>query len=154
VFSLLSKIICPLRTLWRINALAHSFPPVMQLKTARTLSFKWNDVIIILITTCFWPNLAIFRQLFTFWNFRTHYIVHAVACIFHTKMYLSENKTLSPLRVIFLLRRPCLCTLRVCVLTSWAYVSCIVNGYVILLLRHALMKMQGSLHILSGTKMM
>jgi hypothetical protein len=50
--------------------------------------------------------------------------------VVHTKRCLSENETLSPFRVIFLLLRPCLCPLCMCVLTSWAYVPCIyeLNG--------------------------
>jgi hypothetical protein len=45
--------------------------------------------------------------------------------VFHTKMCLSENKTLSPFCVIFLLQRPCSCPLRMYVPTNWAYVPCL-----------------------------
>jgi hypothetical protein len=38
--------------------------------------------------------------------------------VVHTKLCLSENKTLSPFRVIFLLQRPCLCPLHIYVLIS------------------------------------
>jgi hypothetical protein len=46
--------------------------------------------------------------------------------VVYAKMSLSENETLSPFRAIFLLRRPCVCLLRVYVLTSWTYVPCII----------------------------
>jgi hypothetical protein len=64
----------------------------------------------------FRPYLAILSQ-FTFLNRRTllglsRYISVLLHIVVHTKMCLSENETVSPSRIMFLLRRPCLCPLR------------------------------------------
>jgi hypothetical protein len=52
-------------------------------------------------------------------------LLHTVV---HNKLCLFENKTLSLFRVIFLLRHPCLCPLRMSVLASWAYG--LVSGFI------------------------
>jgi hypothetical protein len=76
----------------------------------------------------FKPHLAIFRQLFSYWNCciaLAHKSVYSMPLhIVHTKMCLLANKNSLPVPCIFSLRHPCLCPLHLFVLTSWTCVVC------------------------------